>query len=98
MSRLSEEHDMTISDDEDLARLKEIGRIVANILEAMGKALEPGMTTSELDRIRRTLLEATGARSDRELAYDLTGATCMRVKEEIAHGIPGDRRIARGDL
>jgi hypothetical protein len=48
MSRLSEEHDMTISDDNDLARLKEIGRIVANTLEAMGKALEPGMSTSEL--------------------------------------------------
>jgi methionyl aminopeptidase len=98
MSRLSEEHDMTISDDNDLARLKEIGRIVANILEAMGKALEPGMTTSELDQIGRTLLEAAGARSAPELAYDFPGATCISVNEEIAHGIPGGRRIERGDL
>jgi hypothetical protein len=92
MSRLSEEHDMTISDDEDLARLKEIGRIVANTLEAMGKALEPGMTTSELDRIGRTLLEAAGARSAPELAYDFPGATCISVNEEIAHG-GADRSI-----
>lgn len=89
---------MTISDDNDLARLKEIGRIVANTLEAMGKALEPGMSTSELDQIGRTLLEAAGARSAPELAYDFPGATCISVNEEIAHGIPGDRRIARGDL
>jgi methionyl aminopeptidase len=90
--------DMTISDDNDLARLKEIGRIVANTLEAMGKALEPGMTTAELDRIGRQLLEAAGARSAPELAYDFPGATCISVNEEIAHGIPGERRIARGDL
>ncbi|WP_128925973.1 type I methionyl aminopeptidase [Bradyrhizobium guangxiense] len=89
---------MTISDDNDLTRLQEIGRIVANTLEAMGKALEPGMTTSELDRIGRRLLEVAGARSAPELAYDFPGATCISVSEEIAHGIPGERRIARGDL
>ncbi len=64
----------------------------------MGKALEPGMTTSELDLIGRKLLEAAGARSAPELAYDFPGATCISVNEEIAHGIPGERRIARGDL
>ncbi|MET4801488.1 type I methionyl aminopeptidase [Bradyrhizobium sp. LB11.1] len=89
---------MTISNEEELACLKEIGRIVANALEAMGKALEPGMTTSELDQIGRKLLEAAGARSAPELAYAFPGATCISVNEEIAHGIPGVRRIARGDL
>lgn len=73
MPALSEEHGMTISDDDDLTRLKEIGRIVANTLEAMGKALEPGMTTSELDLIGRKLLEGAGARSAPELAYDFPG-------------------------
>jgi len=92
------ELDMTISNEDDLARLKEVGRIVANTLEAMGKALEPGMTTSELDQIGRKLLEASGARSAPELAYDFPGATCISVNEEIAHGIPGTRRIERGDL
>lgn len=89
---------MTISNDDELVSLKEIGRIVANTLEAMGKALEPGITTAELDRIGRALLEAAGARSAPELAYDFPGATCISVNEEVAHGIPGDRRIARGDL
>lgn len=89
---------MTISNDDELASLKEIGRIVANTLEAMGKALEPGITTAELDRIGRALLEAAGARSAPELAYNFPGATCISVNEEVAHGIPGDRRIARGDL
>ena len=89
---------MTISSDEELTRLKEIGRIVANTLEAMGAAIEPGMTTAELDQIGRKLLQEAGARPAPELCYDFPGATCISVNEEIAHGIPGDRRIAKGDL
>jgi methionyl aminopeptidase len=89
---------MTISGDEDLIRRQEIGRIVANALEAMAAALEPGMTTAELDAIGRKLLEQAGARSGPELVYDFPGATCISVNEEIAHGIPGDRVIAAGDL
>jgi methionyl aminopeptidase len=89
---------MTVSSEEDLIRLQEIGRIVANALEAMAAALEPGMTTAELDAIGRRYLEAAGAQSGPELVYDFPGATCISVNEEIAHGIPGTRRIAAGDL
>jgi len=89
---------MTISNEDDLKKLQEIGRIVANTLEAMAAALEPGMTTAELDMIGRRCLEKAGARSGPELAYDFPGATCISVNEEIAHGIPGPRRIEAGDL
>ena len=89
---------MTISNDDDLKGLQEIGRIVADVLAAMGKALEPGMTTAELDQIGRAMLEKAGARSAPEAVYDFPGATCISVNEEIAHGIPGPLRIAAGDL
>jgi methionyl aminopeptidase len=89
---------MTVSSEDDLTGLKEIGRIVANALEAMGKAIEPGMTTLELDGIGRRFLEAAGARPAPEMVYAFPGATCISVNEEIAHGIPGDRTIRPGDL
>ncbi|CAO4172831.1 type I methionyl aminopeptidase [Methylorubrum populi] len=89
---------MTVSNDDDLAGLKQIGRIVADALEMMGKAIEPGMTTRDLDRIGRTFLETAGARSAPELVYAFPGATCISINEEIAHGIPGDRAIQPGDL
>ncbi|MBP5858300.1 type I methionyl aminopeptidase [Marivibrio halodurans] len=89
---------MTLTNESDFERLKVIGRIVADVLQAMGRALEPGMTTAELDAIGRRLLEAAGARSAPELSYGFPGATCISVNEEIAHGVPGDRRIAAGDL
>ncbi len=89
---------MTISNDDELTALKHIGGIVARTLSAMGKALEPGMTTAEIDTIGREFLERHGACPAPESSYGFPGATCISVNEEIAHGIPGARRILAGDL
>jgi methionyl aminopeptidase len=89
---------MTVSSDDDLTGLKEIGRIVANTLEVMSKAIEPGMTTLELDQVGRVFMEAAGAQPAPEMVYGFPGATCISVNEEIAHGIPGARIIRAGDL
>ena len=89
---------MTITSEEELEALRRIGRIVAGVLRDMGKALEPGMTTRELDAIGRAGLDAHGARSAPELTYGFPGATCISINREIAHGIPGERRILAGDL
>lgn len=89
---------MTISNAGELDRLKAIGRIVAHVLEAMGKAIEPGITTAELDRLGEDLLDRAGARSAPRTDYEFPGATCISINEEVAHGIPGPRAIRAGDL
>ena len=89
---------MSIESELDLIALRKIGRIVANCLQTMGKALEPGMTTRELDEIGSRYLEFHGARSAPQLTYNFPGATCISVNEEAAHGIPGDRILAASDL
>ncbi|HEY0648532.1 type I methionyl aminopeptidase [Phenylobacterium sp.] len=89
---------MTIGNEGDLEKLKAAGRLVARTLKAMGEALEPGMTTRELDALGRALLEAEGARSAPELTYDFPGATCISVGPDVAHGIPGERVVQAGDL
>lgn len=89
---------MIIKTDDELDKLKAIGRICAQALEAMAAALRPGITTQELDEIGEKVLLAAGARSAPQLTYDFPGATCISVNEEVAHGIPGPRVIAPGDL
>lgn len=89
---------MTIETEEDLERLRVIGRIVATCLKYMAARMEPGMTTRELDEIGARFLEEHGARSAPQLTYDFPGATCISVNEEVAHGIPGERVIQTGDL
>jgi methionyl aminopeptidase len=89
---------MTIGSEEELEKLRAAGRLVARTLKAMGEALEPGITTRELDQIGRHMLETEGARSAPELTYNFPGATCISVGPDVAHGIPDDRRVAAGDL
>src|ERR1041384_2628978 len=89
---------MVVSNDSELQGLKEIGRICAATLNAMAAAMQPGMTTRELDDLGRKLLEEAGAQSAPETCYQFPGATCISVNEEVAHGIPGDRVLQPGDL
>lgn len=89
---------MTVTKQAELEGLKAIGGIVARTLQRMGSALEPGMTTRELDDIGRQALERQGARPAPELVYDFPGATCISVNHVIAHGIPGEQAIGPGDL
>lgn len=89
---------MLIESENDLTRLRKIGRIVANCLKHMALNLEPGMTTLELDDVGRVFLEGQGARSAPILTYNFPGATCISVNEEAAHGIPGAKKLKAGDL
>ncbi len=89
---------MTIEHEYELEGLKAAGRLVARTLEAMGKALEPGITPKELDQLGREMLELEGARSAPEITYNFPGATCISVGPDVAHGIPDDRPIAAGAL
>lgn len=89
---------MTITSEEDLERLRAIGRVCALARDTMASALRPGITTAELDAIGAAVFAAHGARSAPALTYNFPGATCISVNEEVAHGIPGERVIAAGDL
>lgn len=89
---------MTIESDDQLCKLRAVGTLVARTLAAMGKALEPGMTTRELDDLGRRLLERDGARSAPELTYGFPGATCISVGPDCAHGIPDETVVKAGDL
>jgi len=89
---------MTIETDQDLAKLREIGKIVATVLKTMMETAEPGMTTGELDLIGKQMLENFGANSAPKVTYDFPGYTCISINEEAAHGIPGARVIQPGDI
>ncbi|CAM2009194.1 type I methionyl aminopeptidase [Acanthopleuribacter pedis] len=90
---------MSIDGEQDLVKLKEIGRIVGKTLKTMLQTVEPGMTTAELDAVGRKLLEDAGARSAPESSYNFPGATCISVNHHMAHGIPSDKVIIKaGDL
>lgn len=89
---------MTIESQPDIDGIMAAGRVVAMVRDAMLEAVEPGMTTRELDAIGGRLLEEAGAQSAPRITYDFPGATCISVNEEAAHGVPGSRVIGAGDV
>jgi methionyl aminopeptidase len=90
---------MTIDHDDDLEGLKRSGAVVAEARDAMVAAVEPGISTAELDAVGRAVMRRHGARSAPRLAYRFPGSTCISVNDEAAHGIPSPRRFLRaGDL
>ncbi len=89
---------MIIQNPQEQQALQEIGGIVADVLQRMGAALRPGMTTLELDQLGEQWLTEAGARSAPRSMYNFPGATCISVNHEVAHGIPGSRVIQSGDL
>jgi len=89
---------MTIQTKEDVSQLRKIGEIVALTRQAMINALAVGMSTQELDQIGRDVLTRHGARPAPELCYGFPGATCISINEQVAHAIPGPRKIRNGDL
>jgi methionyl aminopeptidase len=90
---------VTINHQSDLEALRKIGVVVAEARDTMGKAVEPGITTGDLDAIGRSVLDKHGARSAPQLAYEFPATTCISVNDELAHGIPSPRRVLHeGDL
>jgi methionyl aminopeptidase len=89
---------MTIESDKDLAGLRRAGRVVALAIQEMKEALEPGMTTAQLDAVGAGVYERHGARSAPRLVYGFPGVNLISVNDEAVHGVPGGRIIERGDL
>ncbi|WP_416761676.1 type I methionyl aminopeptidase [Roseateles sp. So40a] len=89
---------MTVDTEEDLQGLKAVGEVVATVLRRMLDAIQPGMTTRELDDMGTRWLEEYGAKSAPRVMYDFPGTTCISINEQAAHGIPGDRVIKKGDI
>jgi methionyl aminopeptidase len=89
---------MSVDTPEELRGLRAAGQVVAGTIRAMRRAVRPGITTAELDAIARREFARAGARSGPQIDYGFPGTTCISVNDEAVHGIPGRRRLRRGDL
>ena len=89
---------MSIQSKEELAALREAGRIVRTALQAMKKQVRAGITTAALNDIGADVLAQNGARSAPALVYGFPADILISVNDEIVHGIPSGRVIRAGDL
>jgi len=74
------------------------GSLLASVLPPLKEACQPGVKTIELDRIADKLIRQGGAIPG-FLGYNgFPRSICVSINDEAVHGIPGNRKIAEGDL
>jgi len=84
--------------DEELAKMRKAGKVVAEMHEATRAAAVPGVTTLEVDKVARDVLERRGATSN-FLGYNgFPAVICTSPNDMIVHGIPGSYRLEEGDI
>ncbi|MFE0270070.1 type I methionyl aminopeptidase [Nocardiopsis alba] len=87
-----------VQDAETIERLRVAGRIAAQALEEVGKHVEPGVTTDELDRIGHEFLLDHGAYPSTLGYKGYPKSLCSSLNEVICHGIPDDTALSDGDI
>lgn len=71
---------------------------MARILDQVVKAVTPGITTGELDRVAAAGVEEFCVAAAFKGYNGFPACLCVSVNDEVVHGIPGNRRLKAGDL
>jgi methionyl aminopeptidase len=85
---------------EALKKMRAAGRVVAEMHADIREAIRPGVTTAQLDKAARGVLDRRGARSN-FLGYGhppFPAVICASPNDVIVHGIPGSYRLEEGDI
>ncbi len=83
---------------EEITNMRQSGRILAEILQIVADATQPGVTTAQLDAIAGDELRKRGAKAAFLWYNDFPANICISINNEIVHGIPGDKTVQDGDL
>ncbi len=88
-----------IKNSEQLALMKEAGRITAEALLVAKDIIRPGISTKEIDRKVHQHIVKCGATPAFLGLYGFPASACISVNDEVIHGIPSDRKIlCEGDI
>ncbi|MDF2626847.1 MAG: peptidase [Symbiobacteriaceae bacterium] len=82
----------------EIAIMREAGRIVAECHAALGKHVQPGITTLELDTLVEGWIREKGAIPSFKGYHGFPGSICVAVNDVICHGIPGQLKLKSGDV
>ncbi len=89
---------ITIKTPEEISIMAEGARILAKIMGELEKAVRPGITTEELDRVAETLILKSKAKSSFKNYQGFPATLCTSINEEIVHAVPSNRILKEGDI
>ena len=87
-----------IKNDNQLARMREAGHVVAEVFALLKARISPGISTRDLERLAVTHMRKYGAKPSFKGYHDFPGSICTSVNNEVIHGIPGIKKLKSGDI
>lgn len=84
--------------EREIDLMRRAGRIVAGLLAHLAGLVRPGMKTKALDAEAQAYLKREGAQPAFLGYRGFPASVCVSVNEEVVHGIPGERKVAEGDV
>lgn len=92
-----------IKTEKEIAAMRRGGKILAGIMNEIGRAIVPGKNTLELDKLAEKLVFNNGGypafKGQGEKKNPYPAVICVSINNEIVHGLPSDKRIIReGDI
>ena len=98
---MSWERNIVLKSPQEIAALREAGRINARALDAVRQLIRPGVTTAELDAAAEDVIRKHGASPTFKGypgPYPYPASICVSINEQLVHGIPGKRKLQAGDI
>ena len=90
---------VSIKSEREIKLMREAGKILAQVHEELGKAIEPGMSTLDIDRLGERLIRSFGCIPSFKGYNGYPASICVSVNDEVVHGIPNKHRILQeGDI
>lgn len=98
MTQIRHEMGIILKSPREITQMRGAGRVVAAVLEEVGKKVRPGITTAELDDIAVSEVKKRGAEASFKGYRGFPASICTSVNEEVVHGIPGSRVLQEGEI
>jgi len=98
---MSWERNVVVKNKAELALMREAGRVNALALQAVRQAIQPGVTTQELDSIAESIIRQHGGSpifKGYPGPYPYPATINASINDELVHGIPGKRKLKEGDI
>ena len=87
-----------IKSREEVAIMRQAGRIVAVVLQRLKEEVKPGIKTKRLDAVAASEFQKHGAKASFKGYRGYPANICVSVNDEIVHGIPSERQLREGDI
>lgn len=90
---------ITIKSEREISRMREAGKILADVHDRLEEIIAPGITTLDIDRKGEELIRKAGCIPSFLNYEGYPASICVSVNDEVVHGIPTDsRKLEEGDI